>query len=462
MAISLKQFLKRVPEKIRPDRVLVEEMPLAELGFTLLYVLLAGVWCIFADDVFDAILDIPLASPPLQAMKGINFVLTTGVVLYLVLRRSFHNRRRAEETSRLNQERFEAVALATTDAIWDLNLDTEVVWWSDSAAKLFGFRPEDISTRVEWWRERLHPEDRERVLSAIREVASGAGRTWTGHYRFRRHDGNYAVVMDRGYIVRDAAGKPVRIVGGVTDITERRRAEEALEASRRQLRALSARLQSAREEERANVAREIHDELGQVLTAIKINLDWLEGNIGERETDPALNRLLERVVESGEMTEGAIASVQRIATALRPGLLDNLGLTAALQEEAARFAQRTGVTCDLTFSSEPPTLPREATTAVFRIFQESLTNVARHAGAKSVRADFHVDEDHLVLEISDDGCGIPPEAVSNNRSLGLLGMRERAAVLGGELAIAPVSPHGTRVTLRLPRAADTSHFWANI
>ena len=456
MPFNLKQFLSRLPEKIRSDRVLFHDMPLSELAITLIYVLVAGLWCIFSDDIFDWFMASPLASPPLQAMKGINFVLTTGVVLYLVVRRSFHNRRRAEETSRVSQERFEAVALATTDAIWDFNLDTEVVWWSDTVAKLFGYRPEDISTRVEWWRERLHPDDKERVLAAIRQVTDGGGRTWSGHYRFRRQDGNYAVVLDRGYVVRAAAGKPVRIVGGITDITERRRAEEALESSRRQLRALSARLQSAREEERTNVAREIHDDLGQVLTAIKINLDWLERNLGEPQTEASLNPLLDRVVESGEMTEAAITSVQRIATELRPGLLDNLGLAAALEEEAGRFGQRTGITCTVKLPLEPPELPREAATTIFRISQESLTNVARHAEAKTVRVELQADVRQVTLDIEDDGRGIAPDALANDRSLGLLGMRERALALGGELAIAPVAPHGTHVTLRLPRAPDES------
>jgi two-component system sensor histidine kinase UhpB len=462
MPFNLKQFLSRMPEHIRADRVWFKDFPQAELGITVLYVAVAGVWCVFSYDVFDWLMGDPMDSPTLHAMKGFNFILTTGLVLFVVLRRSFRIRRRAEEALRLSQERFEAVALAATDAIWDLNLDTEVIWWSDSLAKLFGYRPEDVSTRVDWWRERLHPDDRERVLAAIRQVSESGGRNWSGHYRFRRQDGSYAVVLDRGYILRDPAGRPVRVVGGITDITERRRAEEALESSRRQLRALSARLQSAREEERTHVAREIHDELGQVLTAIKINLDWIERHLGERAGDASLNPLLERVVESSEMTETAMASVQRIAAELRPGLLDNLGLAAALSEEAGRFQQRTGIRCVLQLPPEPPELPREAATAVFRIFQEALTNVARHAEAKSLRIELQADAAQVTLVIEDDGRGIAPEAVSSNRSLGLLGMRERAVVLGGELAVAPAAPHGTRVALRLPRAASDSRFWADL
>ncbi len=164
--------------------------------------------------------------------------------------------------------------------------------------------------------------------------------------------------MDRGFILDDDAGKPVRIVGGISDVTEQRQAEQALENSHRQLRALSARLQSVREEERAKVAREIHDELGQVLTALKINLDWLERKLGVRDTDTSLNPLLDRVVESAEIADSAISSVQKIASELRPSSLDNLGLAAALEQEARRFQQRTGIACRVNLPADSLELPR--------------------------------------------------------------------------------------------------------
>jgi PAS domain S-box-containing protein len=462
MAFHWKQLLARGPEKIEADRVLIKDMPLAELGMTVAYILLAGLWCVFSDDVFDWLMDSRLDSPALQAVKGINFVLTTGLVLYLVLRRSFRGRRLAEEASRLNQERFESVALATTEAIWDWNLDTNTVWWSAGIHKLFGYSPEDVSNNIAWWLDRLHAEDVDRVMRTIRRVIDSGGRTWAGYYRFRRKDGSYASVLDQGYVLHDANGKPARVVGGIRDISERRKAEEALKNSRRRLRALSARLQSAREEERTNVAREIHDELGQLLTAIKFNLDWLERKIGEREHDRSLNPVLDRVVESGEMIESAIHSVQRIASELRPGLLDHLGLAAALREEAHRFQKRTGITCALQFTADKLGLPRDAATAIFRIFQEALTNVARHAQATEVRVTLEADSKQVFLRVEDNGLGIRPDAVADSRSLGLLGMQERASVLGGEMGIEPITPRGSRVTLRLPRAADTAKFWAEL
>ena len=460
MAFNWKEFLARGPERIGTEGLRVREWPFEELGITAAYILIAGLWCVFSDDVCDWLFGAPLNSPALQMLKGINFVTTTGLVLYLILRRSARNRRLAEEASRLSQERFESVALATTEAIWDWNLEANSIWWSEGIQKLFGYPPEDVSTKVEWWLERLHPEDKERVMRTIRQAIDTGTRTWAGYYRFRRKDDTYASVLDHGFILQNAEGKPSRLVGGIRDITERRKAEEALKMSRRQLRALSARLQSAREEERASVAREIHDELGQMLTALKNNLDWLERKIGEREQDRSLNPLLDRIVECEEMADAAIVTVQRIATELRPGMLDHLGLAAALQQEAAGFQKRSGITCEVQLPADAPKLPREVATAIFRIFQEALTNVARHAKATTVRARLEATAERVTLSMEDDGRGIRPEDVSGSRSLGLLGMRERATVLGGDVAIEPVTPRGCRVTVRLPRKPGAPNLWA--
>ena len=359
-------------------------------------------------------------------------------------------RRQAEEALRLSQERFESVALATTDAIWDVNLNTKVVWWSEGIEKLFGYRHEEVSSKFDWWLQRIHPEDRDRVTEGIRKAVESDGSTWSREYRFRRRDERYATVLDRGFIIRDPLGKPLRLVGGLSDVSEQRSAEKALENSRQQLRALTARLQSGREDERTKVAREIHDDLGQVLTALKLNLDWVERKIGVPGAPVAPNELLDRVLESVEMTESAIQSVQRIATDLRPAALDNLGLLEALQEEARRFEARSSISCPLQLPPQQLSLSPETSTAIFRVFQEALTNVARHAEATVVQALLETRDDQVVLQLEDNGKGIGVEAIGDPRSMGLLGMTERASALGGHVAIAPVIPHGTRVTLQLP------------
>jgi two-component system sensor histidine kinase UhpB len=454
VAFKLSQLFARGPEKIEAEKVFIRDLPLEELGLTLLFIVVAGFWLVFSGDIVDWVMGIQIESPAVQTLRAINFVTTTSLVLYLVLRRTLRRRRQAEEALRLSQQRFECVALATTDAIWEVNLETKAVWWSEGIEKLFGFRSEEVSSKYDWWLQRVHPDDRERVTEAIRKAVEGGGKAWSSEYRFRRQDERYATVLDRGFIIRDPLGKPLRLVGGLSDISEQRTAEKALENSRQQLRALTARLQTGREDERTKVAREIHDELGQILTALKLNLDWLERKITERGAGPALNDLLDRILESLEMTETAIQSVQRIATDLRPAALDNLGLIEALQQEAHRFQLRSGIPCELRLPPDHPRLAPETSTAIFRVFQEALTNVARHSEATAARVSFETQNDQVLLQLEDNGKGIGVEAISDPRSLGLLGMTERAAALGGHVAVAPVIPHGTRITLQLPLQPD--------
>src|SRR5580765_785903 len=157
MAINLKQFFSRKPEVISEEKVRIKEFPVEELGLTFSYILLAGLWLVFSGDVVDWIMGVEINSPSVHTLRGINFVSTTGILLYLVLRRTSRRRRMAAEAQRLSQQRFESVALATTQAIWDLNLETKVVWWSEGMQKLFGYRAEDVSSQFDWWLQRVHP-----------------------------------------------------------------------------------------------------------------------------------------------------------------------------------------------------------------------------------------------------------------------------------------------------------------
>jgi signal transduction histidine kinase len=244
----------------------------------------------------------------------------------------------------------------------------------------------------------------------------------------------------------------------MTDITTRKEAERKLDGSRRQLRALSARLQSMREEERARIAREIHDELGQALTALKMDLRWAEKRLG-RESSLTLNPILDKIVEAGELVDATIASVQRIAVELRPRVLEDLGLTVAVRHEARRFEQRTGVRCRLQLPEADPMLADEIATSMFRILQEAITNVARHAEATEVEVQLVQEADGLVLRVADNGKGIGPADLEDAKSLGLLGMKERAESLGGEVTFQRGSPRGTVVKLVLPLP---SHSTSNI
>jgi signal transduction histidine kinase len=233
----------------------------------------------------------------------------------------------------------------------------------------------------------------------------------------------------------------------VEDITERKRAEEELRRSLDRLRALAARLQRAREEERTSVAREIHDQLGQALTAIKIDLSSVI-----RELPKDKKGRCESILELVDQT---IQSVRRIASELRPAILDALGLVAAVEWAAEEFEVRTGIKCRLDLPQEDIVIEQERATALFRILQETLTNVVRHAHATEVNVRLAKEEGRLTLNIRDNGKGIDAEQLSFSRSLGILGMRERAWLLGGELDISGAPGKGTTVRVRIPAEDPT-------
>jgi PAS domain S-box-containing protein len=255
--------------------------------------------------------------------------------------------------------------------------------------------------------------------------------------------------------VIDAACAVVHLSDGTKvaiaqDITERKQAEEKLKATSDQLRALSARLQSVREEEATRIAREIHDELGQQLTGLKLDLRRAERKVEELESSPAVNSLLDTLVSATELADGIITTVQKIATELRPGVLDKLGLGAALQYEARRFQERSEIRCEVRLPEAEPSFSTEISTALFRIFQECLTNVARHAHASEVEAELKLEPGAVILSVHDNGRGVTPSAMATRTALGLLGMKERAALLGGEIVFHSGPDQGTTVTVRLP------------
>ncbi len=238
----------------------------------------------------------------------------------------------------------------------------------------------------------------------------------------------------------------------VYDVTDRKRDEEALRRSGRELRALAARQQTVREEERTRIAREFHDELGQALTGLKLDLSWVRSRLVKAQ--PELADGLQSAIGCVDAT---VDKVRRIATELRPGVLDLLGLVAAIEWQAHEFSRRTGLAIELDLRSGDSPVDDARATNVFRILQEALTNVARHAEAARVSITYVQTQEEIRLEVADDGRGIDPKVLVGAGSLGLVGIRERAIACGGELTIDGEVGRGTTVRVRIPAYTTGAH-----
>jgi PAS domain S-box-containing protein len=318
------------------------------------------------------------------------------------------------------------------DAIVKCKLDGTVLFWNRSAERVYGWsREEALGKNASTLLHTRFP----RPLPEILKILIGEG-SWRGQIVDTTRDGTPVVIDSQWALKRDEMGQPAEILGINRDITERMQAEE-------QLRNLAARLQSAREEERTRIAREVHDQLGQMLTALRMDVLRIAGKAPEGE-------VLEDLRAVSALIDTTIGSVQQISTHLRPAILDDLGLGPAVEWQAQEFQERTGISCAVSTEAVKIQAGRRISTAVFRIYQEILTNVTRHAKATKVKVALRQEAGDLVLEVTDNGRGITDDELNGSGSLGLLGMRERARMMSGQIDFRAVPGNGTRVTVRIP------------
>jgi PAS domain S-box-containing protein len=359
----------------------------------------------------------------------------------VVLVQNIDQRKRTER----EHSRLASVIERASDFIGIADLDLHILFVNPAGRKLVGLASLEEARRTQVT-DYLFPEDAEYLLQEVLPTVLEKG-SWSGELRYRHFQTGDAipVVFHEVFTINDPeTGRPMNFANVSRDLWERKRTEQERERSLRELRALAARLQSVREEERTQVAREVHDELGQALTAIKIDFLALLRDL------PAEQRRTGKAESILQLISDTIASIRRISTELRPGILDDLGLVAAVEWAAEEWTARTGTKLRLSLPSEDIAMDRERATALFRIFQETLTNVARHAHATVVRVRLAHENGYLLLEVQDNGKGMNQEQLPGGRSLGIVGMRERALLLGGELTIHTAPEEGTTVRVRIP------------
>jgi two-component system sensor histidine kinase UhpB len=357
--------------------------------------------------------------------------------------------RQIQEALRESEGRFQLVAQATHEAVWDMNLLTGEVWRNQEFETLFGYSPQEIENSAEWWKERIHPEDQERVLGAIPALLAGSVHPVSYEYRFRRADGSYAHVFDRGFFLTNADGRPVRMIGAMLDISERKQAEDNQREYTRRLQSLTRQLFLSQENERRRLARALHDEIAQLLTAHLLQLDLCVGVSG-----PVL---ASRLANAVKLAHDMMARVRALSLDLRPVMLDDMGLLHSLQWHVENFSQRTGVQVDFENSGIDGRFASELESTVYRLIQEALSNVAHHAGVTEARLKVWSNRNQVCVEVEDSGIGFDlTQVLQSNEGTGLTEMRERVAWLGGQFALESTPGKGTRLVASLPLVSGES------
>lgn len=349
---------------------------------------------------------------------------------------------RTQLALRESEERIRAILEHAADGIMTTDERGIIQSFNPAAARIFGYEASEIiGQNIRLLIPRPYLREHESYRSGSPRPASviSLGREVVG-----QHKNGQKIPVDLS-VSESFTGTKRLFTAIVRDITERKRAQEELTTSRELLRSLAARLQSIREEERTRISREIHDELGQSLTGVKMDLSWLLAKVPTERPD-----LTDRLHRLSTLVDYTIQTVRKIATELRPGILDNLGLVAAIEWQTSEFQARSGIECKCSAQLADQELDPDICTGLFRIFQETLTNIMRHAKATSVSVVLKKTSGEIFLQVHDNGRGITEPQTAGAKSLGLLGMRERALLLGGEFKITGAPHHGTTVTVKLP------------
>jgi signal transduction histidine kinase len=318
---------------------------------------------------------------------------------------------------------------------------------SEGCSTLIEVSPYDLLCDSSRFLSLIHPED----ISSFLETMQQSAQTlcfWDWQGRVLLPDNRIKWVSLGSMPQQTRNGLPCW-EGIMLDITESKLGELEIRRTQQQLQELNSHIQDAKEQERLHIAREVHDEIGSLLTAIRIDLSWLIQHL------PEGDRLLTgkaRTIE--ELVNKAISSANNLAHSLRPGVLDHFGFIAAIEVEAQEFSKRSGISCTLITSQEDILLPATLSITLFRIFQEALNNILKHAKAKNAQIEIVKGTDHLELIISDDGVGISDTARNKPRSFGLRGIHERVAYLGGTVKIASSANSGTQIAIFVPLEAD--------
>ena len=370
-------------------------------------------------------------------------IINDGQPAWLVLTNDVTERLIAEEKLRASEYQFRKVTENELIGVAWANPVGRLTNANKTFCKMLGYTNDKLKGMH--FSEFTHPEDTRKETRLVNDVIAGKRDYYEIEKRYLTGSGEVIWVGLSLSAYRNISGEVEFFIGIVQNIHERKKAEEEIKRSHEELRQLSGYLERIREEERTSIAREIHDELGQQLTGLKMDISWLNKKIIHES-----KAVREKIGGMISLVDETVKTVRRISTELRPGILDDLGLIDALQWQSHEFEKRTGITTRFDTSFTDSSFEKNLSTGIFRVFQETLTNVARHAHATEINTLFERQGENLVLRVGDNGKGFDETEIKHKRTLGLVGMRERAKMFGGELAVTSKTGKGTVITLSVP------------
>ena len=421
-------------------------------------------------------LEYPCHSPEQQRWFSVRVTrfFFEGAVRIVVAHENITDRKHAEEAFKASEEKMRAseaaarargdelaAVLAATPAITFIAHDPDCLHMTSSGAALRLLRlAADANTsksaplgeRPETFRAMKHGRELRSEELPVQLAAATGQAVKNFELTLAFGDGTTREIVGDAVPLFNAKGKVRGAVGAFLDITERKRTEEELSRSREALRALAARMERVREEERTRISREIHDELGHAFTDFRLDLGWLTRRLADAGIS-GHTAIRKRISAMSRRAETNAQTVRRIATELRPAVLDTLGLAATIEWQAREWQKRTRILCDVEIPGDLPVLSAEQATGLFRVFQEILSNVAQHARADRVHIKMEAPAGRFALQVRDNGRGITQAEQSSPTALGLLGMGERIRILGGTLTIQGAPGAGTMVTVSIPLTA---------
>ena len=370
-----------------------------------------------------------------------------------------HNK--AEQALRESEERFRGTFDNAAVGIAHVAPDGRWLKVNDKLCQIVGYDRQQLLAKT--FQDITHTDDVSANLALLQRALAGEIQTYALEHRYIRNDGSAVWVNLTTSLLREPQTQaPLFFISVVENITKRKRAEDELRrfaedlerrvaertvelmASQEQLRALAERTHKLQEEERAQLARELHDEFGAAFTALKVDLHWIMARLPK-----SVDGVEEKAQVMSDLIDNSVESVRRTASLLRPRLLDDFGLVAAIDWQTAEFQRRTGIQC-VTRLPDEIDLDQALSTALYRILQETLTNVARHAKATRVHVGLQIDGGKVLLDVQDNGIGFDPEMAMNDRSFGLFGVQERAYAFGGQVRFESRPLHGATVMVEIP------------